>query len=204
MLLIWGWKARYTVLEEGVFFCPREGGDRPFHRKEARRWFTFFFIPVIPLNVLGEFIECQSCTSAYDPVVLTAPTAGQMMDNLANAMRYAVVAITMADGTVDDAERHVALQIMAEHSDTPYTPEDLDRDLRELHPGDLTTHLGNVAGYLNEHGKERLLTACVMIAASDGTVDESEIAELQKAGAALGMSPAHVRGVIAGVREAQD
>jgi hypothetical protein len=27
-----------------------------YRRKEARRWFTLFFIPLIPLKVLGEFV----------------------------------------------------------------------------------------------------------------------------------------------------
>ena len=202
MLLIWGWRARYRTLDEGTFYCPKEGGDRTYRRKEARRWFTLFFIPLIPLKVLGEFVECQSCKSSYDPVVLTAPTAANILDNLANAMRYAVVAISRADGTIDDAERRVALEIMQQHSDTPYTEADLDRDLEELDTGSLTDQLSRVAGHLTEHGKERLLSACVHLAAADGSIDEAETRELQRAGSALGMSPAHIRGVIESAREA--
>lgn len=201
MLLIWGWRARYKTLAEGTFYCPKEGGDRPYRTKEARRWFTLFFIPLIPLKVLGEFVECQSCQTSYDPVVLTAPTAADIMDNLANAMRYAIVAITTADGTIDDAERRVALEIMQQHSDTPYTESDLAHDLRELDVRDLTDHLSRVAGHLNEHGKERLLNACVHLAGADGSIDGTEITELNRAGTALGMSRAHIRGVVDSARE---
>ena len=57
--------------------------------------------------------------------------------------------------------------------------------------------LGELAGTLNEHGKERLVQACVELARADGAVDEAELDIAREVGAALLMSPAHVRGVIA-------
>ena len=201
MLFIWGWRARYKTLSSGTFYCPSEGGDRPYRHQRAQRWFTVFFLPVIPLKVLGEFIECGSCGAAYDTAVLTMPTAAKMMDNLANAMRYAVVAIAAADGQVLDSEKEAALTLMRRYSDTPYTREDLERDLRELHPDSLEDAFTQVAGTLNEHGKEDLVTACLALAAADGDVDESEVKEIAKAASALGMSPAHLRGILSGAPE---
>lgn len=201
MLLIFGISARYKTLGTGTFHCPHEGADREFHRRQARRWFTLFFIPVIPLRVLGEFIECTGCGSAYDEVVLKMPTAASMMDNLANAMRYAVVAIVTADGEVTDEERRRALEIMERFSDTPYTRQELAADLRDLDVADLSAAFERVAGQLNEHGKEELVTACVDLSAADGTIDDVELAEIRTAAGALGMSRAHVRGVIAEARD---
>ena len=34
--------------------------------KLYRRWFTLFFIPVIPLDVIDRFYECDSCKSGYN------------------------------------------------------------------------------------------------------------------------------------------
>ena len=59
----------------------------------------------------------------------------------------------------------------------------------------LADEMSNVAGMLNEHGKERLLDACLRIAGADGSIDKAEIAEVNLAGVALGMSPAHIKGV---------
>ncbi len=197
MLLVWGFKARYKIIESGMFACPHEGVDRGFSKKEAKRWFTFFWIPILPLNALGEFVECDSCKSSYDPRVLTNPTTAQIMDNLANAVRYAVVAIINADGVVNDLEKKRGLEIMQQYSDTPYTQQHLDEDIKTLPSAGLAVQLSTLAGSLNEHGKETLLNACVDLAVADGSVDAAEMKEIQQAGVGLGMTQAHVRGVLA-------
>lgn len=197
VLLIWGFKARYKTLESGAFFCPHDGDDRSYVRRQVKRWFTLFFIPLIPLNTLGEFIECTSCRRAYDPVVLTEPTAAKILDNLANAVRHAVVAIVTADGVVEDREKAAALEVARRYADTHYEMSDLERDLTDLAGSDLAGELSSVAGTLNPDGKELLLAACIEIASADGSVHAQEISEIERAGAALGMSAAHVRGVIA-------
>jgi len=76
-MLIWGWRNRHKVIGEGTFACPNEGADRAYAHKEARRWFTLYFIPVIPLRVLGAFMECTVCGRAYDPNVLRAAGTGR-------------------------------------------------------------------------------------------------------------------------------
>ena len=60
MLLIWGFKVRYADQGTGTFYCPHEGGDRPYSLRSAKRWFTFFFIPIFPTKELGTFVECSS------------------------------------------------------------------------------------------------------------------------------------------------
>jgi len=201
MILIWGFKARYKTLETGRFFCPHEGGDRGYRRVEARKWFTLFFLPLIPLKVLGESVECESCERSYNESVLTMPTAAQMRDNLADAMRQAVVSMITADGVVDEAEKRAGFEVMQRFSDTPYTMDDLENDLRELKHGDPASGIGRIAGMLNEHGKESLLAACLEIVFADGTFDESELEKVTQAGVALGMSAAHVKGVITHAKE---
>src|SRR5690606_15809172 len=68
-----------------AFFCPSCGGDRTGDRKSARRWFTFFWIPLIPLKVIGEFVQCQTCGGQCSPAVLEAPTTAALGGVLNNA-----------------------------------------------------------------------------------------------------------------------
>jgi uncharacterized tellurite resistance protein B-like protein len=201
VLLIVGIRVRYRTLAEGRFYCPHEGGDRSYRHRQARRWFTFFFLPIIPLKVLGEFIECSSCGTTYDLKVLTMPTAADMLDTLGNAMRQAVVSIITADGVVADHEKEVGLAVMQRYADSPYTMDNLEDDLEDLRHGDPAARLGKVAGMLGEQGKESLVAACIEIAAADGVIGERELVEIQKTGAALGLSPAHIKGVILETRE---
>lgn len=60
----------------GQFFCPGCNGHRSHQRKKVQRFFTLYFIPLIPLNIVQEFIECQTCKQTYRPSVLEHdPTA---------------------------------------------------------------------------------------------------------------------------------
>ena len=74
-MIIWGSKVRSKKLDEGQFYCPRCQTTRPYHYKRAARYFTLYFIPLIPIKDLGEFVECQSCGSAFEPAVLHARPA---------------------------------------------------------------------------------------------------------------------------------
>lgn len=200
MLLIWGFKVRYADVSTGTFYCPHEGGDRQYVMKLAKRWFTFFFIPIIPLNELGQFVECTSCQRGYDEKVLTNPTSAQIMDNLANAARQAVVSIIRADGHIDDAEKQAAVEVMTSYTDTPYAMQHLEWDLANLPAHGLVEHMTNCAGILNPHGKEALLGACLRLAASDGDVAREEIDLINQAGLALGMTQNHITGVLNAAR----
>ena len=50
--------------------CPNcDGGD--LENKLYRRWFTLFFIPVIPMDVIDRFYQCMKCGSAYNENIKT-------------------------------------------------------------------------------------------------------------------------------------
>ena len=73
-MIIWGSRGLTSVVENGQFHCPQCGTDRMFNLKQVRNFFTLYFIPLIPLNVAGRYVECGSCggtfseeTKSYDP-----------------------------------------------------------------------------------------------------------------------------------------
>lgn len=70
MFLLFGLTTRYTTLEQGQFDCPNEGGVRPYRRERSRRWFTLFFIPLVPLGRGDQWVRCGSCDVTYNPGVL--------------------------------------------------------------------------------------------------------------------------------------
>lgn len=201
MLVIWGVRVRYKTLDSGTFSCPNEGGDRTYERKEARRWFSLFFIPLIPLNVLGDLVECQSCEHTYDPRVLTQPTTAQMMDDLANAMRRAVVAVATAGEATNDAVEAAALDVMQRYSDTPYTERNFKDDLRSLRRSDVAAPFAKVADTLNTHGQEQLVSALLEVAVADGSINPNRLDAVREIATALGMSPAHIKGIVSTAEE---
>jgi len=201
MLVIFGTRGRSHTIGSGQFFCPREGGDRRYEHKEARRWFTLFFIPLIPLDRLGDYIECTSCQATYYTTVLDAPTGASIQDVMTQAIRYVAVALTLADGHVDPEERRVATEVVRQFASVEYGEPHFAADLDSLDPAGLVDNLEELGGILNQHGKEAVLEAAMRLAAADGSVDPAEVATIEQIGRALTMTDAHVRGVIATVLE---
>ena len=50
MLIIWGFRSRVQQLWAGRVRCPGCGETALMRLIQRRRWFTFFFIPVIPFS----------------------------------------------------------------------------------------------------------------------------------------------------------
>lgn len=68
MFILFGTRGlKHTVSDSPVLpnACPNcKDGD--LVNKLYRRWFTLFFIPVIPLDVIDRFYQCSKCESAYN------------------------------------------------------------------------------------------------------------------------------------------
>lgn len=69
MIIIWGTRTRKKDVSSGQFYCPRCGTERYYTHKRVVKYFTLFFIPLIPLNTVGEYVECQGCHQAFKPEV---------------------------------------------------------------------------------------------------------------------------------------
>lgn len=201
MLIIWGFKARFKAIGGGVFHCPNEGTDRNYQRVEVRRWFTLFWIPLIPLKVLGEGVRCSSCGATYEPRVLELPTTAHMEDQLTRALRHVVVAMLHADEQVSPEERLAAVRVIAEFGFETYDEQSLIHDLETLRVSDLEHELSGVAAMLSPQGQEAVIRACMMLAVADGHLDDRELATIMRAGRGLGMSPAHLRGTLQEIAE---
>jgi hypothetical protein len=70
-VIIFGSRVRHKTIREGEFFCPKCQATRRYEYKQATRFFTLYFIPIVPIQRLGEFVECQTCGIAFEPAVLS-------------------------------------------------------------------------------------------------------------------------------------
>ena len=109
MLLIWGFRVFYRTVSQGVFHCRKCGGDREYRHRAGRRFFTLFFIPVIPLTKAREHVQCTTCRTRYVMDVLSLPTAAQMQAALPAGMRAAATAMLRAGGPSSPAARQRAV-----------------------------------------------------------------------------------------------
>jgi len=64
-LIIFGRRSRTSVVAQGDFSCPSCQSGRPYRHVVVKRWFTLYFIPVIPLGKTGEYVECTVCAKKF-------------------------------------------------------------------------------------------------------------------------------------------
>jgi len=61
LLMFWGFKIRFKTRTSVLFNCPRCGADREGVLRQARRWLTVFYLPLIPLTRIGYHVKCGAC-----------------------------------------------------------------------------------------------------------------------------------------------
>lgn len=196
MLLILGLSVFFRTVGEGDFHCPNCGGDRRYRQRIARRWFTLFFLPVIPLNRLGEVVECRTCRGRFNPDVLRLPTVERMAATLPAAMRVAAVAVLFAGDPNDLAARARAVDTIHGYGLDGFDDRALDVELTTV-PAEAEELLAEAGAQLTVEAREWFLAQLVRIGLADGMLTEAERQTLHEVAARIGMTPAHAVGVIA-------
>jgi zinc-ribbon family len=197
MILIWGMRARIKALATGEFFCRACGADRTYVLQQFRRWFTFFFIPLFPVGKpLGEQVQCTTCGTVFPTEVLDMPTSAEFSENLGGATRVAAVSMLAAGDSNSPAARRVAIEAARKAGTASYDETWLANDLDALDPSQLRGFLEPLAKGLDPHGKETFVEQIARVGLVDGPLTPPEMQVLESLSAALGLSAAHLRGII--------
>ena len=69
-MIIFGTRNRTKKTSEGTFYCPKCRATRTYEYKKVARYFALYFIPLIPIQQLGEYVECSVCKTTFKPDVL--------------------------------------------------------------------------------------------------------------------------------------
>jgi zinc-ribbon family/Tellurite resistance protein TerB len=203
LLIIFGLRVFYRTIGQGMFHCQRCGGDREYARRAGRRWFTLFFIPVIPLGQAGEHVRCTVCGTRYRMEVLSLPTAAQMQAALPAGMRAAALIMLRAGGGSSAPARRRAIDAIKGAGLADYDDAALDADLSaSARPGqDLAGPVNRLTMQLAIPAREWFLAEAVRIGLADGALSDDERNAARQIAAQLGMTPAQARGVISMTEE---
>src|SRR6185295_3634084 len=164
-MIIWGSRGRTSVVQEGQFFCPRCRSNQPYKLKRVQRWFTLYFIPIIPMGVLGEYAECGQCLTTWKTEVLTAaPPADReqtVQDELRRAMRRSMAMVLLASGREDPAAIDAGSRIFRKQIGMSMPDAELSRELKDVKEQgiDVKRYLANFGAHLSAQQKEALVTA---------------------------------------------
>lgn len=207
-MIIFGTRGVTSSVASGNFHCPACGRERPYQHKRVRRFFTLYFLPIIPLKTHGEYIECEHCHGTFQMRVLEFDAAGASAAfeaEFQRAIKRVMVEMMLADKSVDDEEVATAQRIYQQVAGTALSDDDIRAAIvdAETELRGISAALAPIAPNLNDNGKEMVIRAAFLIAAADGEFHEDEKALLADIGRALEMTPAHLNGVIASMTQSQ-
>ncbi len=200
-MIIFGTKGVTYTKQSTTFHCP-SCGESPGKHKRVRTFFTLYFIPLIPLNLQGEYAECQTCKGTYDIKILDYDPSGEearFEAEFHGAIRRVMIQMLLADGNVDDREVETVREIYQQIAGTEISRQALRDQIATIEADhrEVEDYLSELGGHLNDHGKEMVIRSAFLVAAADGEFHEDERALLEVIGKFLQMSPAHIKGVIA-------
>ncbi|MDG4823847.1 zinc-ribbon domain-containing protein [Asanoa sp. WMMD1127] len=189
----------FGLIGTGHFHCPHCGGDRDYEHRTARRFFTLFFLPVIPLDKVGEVVRCKTCRTKFDPIVLSRPTTAQLASALPAGMRAAASVVLRAGG-LNDATARAAVDAVREAGAGDYDLAHVQADANQ--PIEYAAEpLRALSANFTQDACERQLANAVRIALADGPLSQPERDAVHWIADKLGMTPAHATGVIATVEQ---
>ena len=204
--IIFGTRGVTSTKDRGQFECPHCRHNSAYRLKKVRRFFTLYFIPIIPLDALGEYVECDSCQGTFNKEILDydASTDQQQMQAMYMVgMKQIMIAMLLADGVIDDDEVKELQNIFEEIAGVEVTEKDLREEIEVVQQqgtGALE-FADQLAGMLNASGKEAIITAAYRIANADGNFDPAEQALLSDISERLDVSEAHLRGIMSQLAE---
>ncbi len=199
--IIFGTRGVTTTKEKGDFHCPQCGPGSSFKHKNVRRFFTLYFIPVIPLDKLGEYVECGQCKGTFHADVLdgSADNDGAHVQALfVVAMKQVMIAMLLADGVIDDDEVKELQVTFQDLSGENISELELRNEIDVIQrTGSSAIELVEaIAPGLNDQGKEMVITAAYQIAIADGNFDPSEQMLIEAIANAMEISPTHFKGIM--------
>jgi uncharacterized tellurite resistance protein B-like protein len=191
-MIFFGTRGLTLTGSSGNFLCPNCGKDQHYKRRRVRRFFTLYFVPIIPLDLLGEYIECTVCKNTYNDKVLEL-AADVEADRKAfeseyeRAVRKSMAIMVLADGVVDESEIEAMTSIYNSITGKDASREDMSREIETTKNEGLAieNYLETINGQVNANGKELVVKALISIAYADGDFDEEEQKTLIKALGAL-------------------
>jgi hypothetical protein len=198
-MIIFGWRAITRNGEKGKFNCPQCKSQRDYQRKKIQRFFTLFFVPLIPLQVLQESIQCQLCKKQFVPDILKYdPKAeAEAKQRLVTASFRTVLAHFGSLSDKKDAELFDLIpRLMSGLGCEVMSAEEAKTDIANS-AGDFAGAAEKIRPYLTDQGRELLVKGALLAATTDGALTPTKQDALTALAKSLTMTDAHFKGVVA-------
>jgi len=212
-----------STRSRGMFQCPNCQSKEAYRQKASRPFLTLYFIPVLPIGGMQEFVQCGRCKQVFDSAVLltrmTPATSGGTSPGPVSASAkeglgatgtpkptefekdlLTVIALMMIeDGQVTDQEIIVACKLYESVTRLKITREELGRAcsqvrIRRVHLPSLLAS----AAQRRSHGEKLLLIQAMFgVAGADGAITPGRMQALMQSQTTLQIDEAEFQRAVA-------
>lgn len=175
--VIYGTRGITFTKEGGMFHCPSCKSSQGYRFRAVRRFFTLFFIPLIPLDKVGEYIECDKCSGTFVPRVLEQVLPDDKFKAYyEEVMQITLIKMMLADGKVENTEKYMVMSILNKFCSTEIQIEELDKLVEKVKNDRKTIedYLKQIKPSLNENGKELIVRGAILVSMADQEMAQSE------------------------------
>ncbi|QUS40634.1 zinc-ribbon domain-containing protein [Tardiphaga alba] len=197
-MIIWGSYVTKKIIQKGEFFCPGCAQHRQYNLRRPKKWGHLYWIPLIPMQELDRYVQCTACDKAWNESVLEHDPIReqhQRDENLATMLAQLMLLMSGEGGLTPKLNDQIT-EATQRLIGVDATPESIAKAV--MSGSDRNSALSNTARQadgLNDRGKEATLRAVIAIAPAR-PLGEREWMLASDIGKHLGMSPAHVGGVL--------
>jgi uncharacterized tellurite resistance protein B-like protein/uncharacterized Zn finger protein (UPF0148 family) len=140
----------------------------------------------------------RMAATAAETIVEDKPVG--ILSEKQKAIKKVLIMMILADGKVEDAEISMFHKVYKDVADS--VVPDIYKEIDEVRVENKAPrqYLKQVSAYLNEDGKKAIIKAAMMIAASDGDIDPSEVRMVENFGKALELRTLEVREIIDSIK----
>lgn len=185
-MIIFGSTSLNSTIGSGDFFCPRCNLPRQYRHIGVNRFFTLYFIPLIPMGRAGDYVECVQCTGTYGMEILNYNPEAALAQFWIDLRRCLVLLLHEAQRT-DSASLARLKAWFEEQAHEPVTPETIHEELQHAAQAsaNLTNFVHQQFSNLDEDNKLTVLLAGRDLLKQNGPLEERDKAALRKFGAGL-------------------
>lgn len=197
-MIIWGTRGITSTNQTAQFHCPQCDAPRNGSVKQVRRFFTIYFIPLIPLDVAGKYVECSACRGTFDEAVLSY-NPNEERDEINTHLLRVMVMAALADEVVDNAERAEIHRQYTRVSGASLPQETLNSEIAmaSASGADLNAYVGSIANGLTDQGKALIVELCFFTMSAAGDLQSGHKRQLAQLSNTLDIHPDQYKQLIA-------
>ena len=192
-MILFGTRGINRNVGEGRFFCPRCSSEQQYTHKAVKRFFTLYFIPLIPMGTAGEFVECQGCAGTFAMEILTYDPEVERKKTV-DSFRRMAVAFLIDVNRCKVGELEALRDIVGDVVGEDIESETVALDVRQAQEAgvDIVKFVRNQASDLSDDGKWLMMATMRQILEPVGSLMPDERERLMDGGQAMGLRKKHV------------